>query len=264
MHLSIIILETNVALASEAVGPESLNAADILAMCEQEPETKDRLSKDIEDSISDDLGINGPLSGSIRNTPDNWVQSPENKSETTNGSEELSGRAALAGNATTTAHGKDVDDEKVCNASHGVPAPRNTLLGSESSKETGENHDDICDDGNKDVCSREPSEEGEVEEEKRGGKRPVDVAGPEDLAVDVLDEILFCLPQDDVVEGAAFTGGHGVIGEGSEGGDEGCDDMEESFLDWDSPGQEDEGEGRENIRTKTTHSVLTPASPTFS
>ena len=37
---------------------------------EQEPEAKDRLGQDIEDGVSDDLAINGNVTGSIGNAPD--------------------------------------------------------------------------------------------------------------------------------------------------------------------------------------------------
>ena len=39
-------------------------------MGEEEPESKDGLCKDIKDSVSDDLGVNVDVTGSIGNTPD--------------------------------------------------------------------------------------------------------------------------------------------------------------------------------------------------
>lgn len=232
-HLSLVVIKTNVALSGNAMAPEALNGRSILGMGEQEPEAKDWLGKDVKNSISNDLSINRPLSGSIRDTPDNRVQGPENKCEASNSSEELGGSIALGSHSTTSTNSKDVNDEEVGNACHGVPAPCDALLGSEGSEETSENHDDVRDDGDEDVSSGETGEEGEVEEEERSGERPIDVAGPEDLAEDVLKgvvDVLVGFPDDNMCVAGTFTGCHGEVGEGSEGGDQGGDDVEETLL----------------------------------
>lgn len=39
-------------------------------MGKEEPESEDGFGKDIEDSVSDDLGVNVDVAGSISNTPD--------------------------------------------------------------------------------------------------------------------------------------------------------------------------------------------------
>ena len=144
----------NTTLTSEAMAPEALDAGNGLAMGEQEPEAKDRLGKDIEHSVAYDLGIDVPLSCSVSNTPDNGVQRPEDKGEGSNGSKESGDSIALGGSSTATTHSEDEDDEDVGNAGHCVPAPSNSLLGCEGGEESGENHDDVCNDGNKDVSSR--------------------------------------------------------------------------------------------------------------
>lgn len=140
---------------------------------------------------------------------------------------------ALAGNSTTSTDSKDIHDEEVGNTSHSVPAPGDTLLSSEGCEESSEHHDDICHDRDQDVGSGEAGEEAEVEEQEGCGQRPVDVAGPEDLAEDVLDgvgNVLVGFLDDDVCEAAAFTGCHGEVGEGGEGGDQGGDNVEEALL----------------------------------
>jgi len=151
-------------------------------MSKQKPETKDRLGKNIKDSISNDLSINRPLAGTITNTPDNWVESPKDQSEATNGSEELGGAAVLGHDSTATWDDELVDDDEVCNAGHGVVSPFLTISGTEGSEETEENHDEICNDGNEDGSSVQASEESEIQKQERGGQAPVNVSGPEDLA----------------------------------------------------------------------------------
>jgi hypothetical protein len=134
----------------------------------------------------------------------------------------LCSSTALARNRATARHNEDVDDKEVCDVSYSVLVPGNALTLSEGSEEPGENHDDVCDDGDEDVSSAEAGQEGEIEEEKGSCERPVDVAGPEYLAEDVLGgvgDVLVGFLDDVVCEGGAFSGCHGVVGESGEGGD---------------------------------------------
>jgi hypothetical protein len=41
-------------------------------MCEQEPETEDRLGQNVENGVGDNLGINRPLAGSVTDTLNNY------------------------------------------------------------------------------------------------------------------------------------------------------------------------------------------------
>lgn len=215
------------------MSPEAINGTGILGMSEQQPEAKDWLGEDIENSIGDDLSIHTPLASSISNAPNDWVKSPENESEASNGSKELGSSAGLGRYGTTTWDNKLIDDDQVCDAAHGVVSPLLTLSVSECSEETGENHDQIGDDGDGDVGTVHTGEESEIEKEERGGECPIDVTGPEDLTVDVLNGIwgvLVNFLDDDVGERVSVTGGHCEVGEGGKGGDQGGNDVEEAFL----------------------------------
>ena len=171
------------------MAPESFNGSDISAMREQEPETKDRLGKNVQDGISDNLSINTPLASTITNTPNDWVKGPENESEATNGGKKFGGGAALAHDCTTARDDELVDDNEVSNASNSIPSPLLTIVPAKSSKETSKNHNDVCNDGNEDASTVHTSQESQVEEEKWCGQAPVDVSGPEHLTEDVLDGV---------------------------------------------------------------------------
>ena len=127
-----------------------------------------------------------------------------------------------------------IDDSQVGDASNGVPAPLWSLLNGEGSEEAGKDHDNIGNDGNENVGTCKTGQEGEIEEEKGSGDAPIDVAGPVDLAVDDLldigDVVLGVVGLGDLVVADAVTDGHGEVGDGGEGGDEGCQDVEEAFL----------------------------------
>ena len=229
----LVITNSQGTLRAQSVAPESFNSSGLSGMCEQEPETKDRLSKDIQDGISDNLSINAPLAGTITDTPDNWVQGPEDEGEATNGSKELGGRVILAHDCTTTRDDKLVDDDKVCNAGHGIPSPLLPVTLAVSSKETSKNHDKVCNDGNEDASTVHTSQEGQVEEEEWCSQAPVNITGPEHLTEDMLDVVgsmLVYLLDDDMGVRVSVTGGHGEVREGGKGGDQGRNDVEETFL----------------------------------
>jgi len=247
-NLLIILTNSQGTLGVQSVNPEAINRAGILAVSEQEPEAKDWLGKDVQDGISNDLSINRPPTGTISNTPDDWVQGPDDEGEATNGSEQLGGTTVLGLDRTTTWHDELVDDDQEGGTGHGIVCPLLTLSSAKGGEETKEDHEQVGSDDDNDVSTAHASEEGKIKEEERSGQGPVNVASPEDLAVDVLDgvgDVLVGLLDDDVGEGVSVTGGHGEVGDGSKGGDEGSDDMEEAFLDWGAVGQEEEGQGRQ-------------------
>jgi len=217
-------------------------------MSSQQPEAKDRLGQNIKNSISDNLSINRPLAGTITNTPDNWVKSPEDESEASKGSEEFSCSVVLGGNSLTARDDQLVDDDEVSCTSHSIVSPFLAISGTESSEETEENHDEISYNGNEDGGSIETSKESQIEEQERSGERPIDVTSPEDLTVDVLNsvrDVLVGFLDDDVGEGISVTCSHSEVGDCGEDGDEGCDNVEESLLDWDPVSHADESKGRE-------------------
>jgi hypothetical protein len=125
------------------------------------------------------------------------------------------------------------DNEDVGNAGNGVPAP---LLGStlltESSEETSQDHDQIGNNGHEDVSTGHASKETEIEEQKRSGQAPVNVACPEDLAVDLVEgvgDMVVLLADDDLLDGDTMSSGHGEVGEGSEDSDHGGDGVVETL-----------------------------------
>jgi hypothetical protein len=202
-------------------------------MGEKKPETENGFSKNIKNGVADNLSIDRQVTRSISNTPDNWIQSPQDKSETTDASKELGSRSILSPNGLTTWDDKLVDNHEICSTCHSIVSPLLTLCRTECGKETKENHDQVCNNGDENVGARHSSEECEIEQEKRGSQTPINVTSPEYLAVDIFDGVwgvLVCFLDDDLGVGVSVTRGHGEVGDGREEGDEGCDDMEESFL----------------------------------
>jgi len=178
---------------------------------EEQPGTEDWLGEDVEDSVGDDLAVNVGNAGAISDTPDDWVDGPDDEGETTDGSEEVADLAALVHGSTTTVDDKDVDEGKEGNAGHGVPAPllRSTLA-AESGEKTGKDHDDVGNDDEESVSSRETGKKAEIEEEERSGQGPVNVTGPVDLTVDILGgvwDVLVALGDLGVVVGDTVAGG---------------------------------------------------------
>lgn len=164
-----------------------------------------------------------------------WVDSPEDQGEPTDGGKEGGGLFVLLHGDLTAIEGELVNNDQVGNASHGVPAPLGRLVDGESSEETGEDHDDISNDGDKDAGTIQTGQEAEVEQKERGGETPVNITGPVDLTVDDVVgvwEVLLGVLDGDLVLANTITDSHGIVGEGCEGGDEGSQDVEQSFLLW--------------------------------
>lgn len=156
-------------------------------MGEEQPGTEDWLGKNVKDGVGNDLAVDIGDTGTVSDTPDNGVDGPDDKSESTNGSEKVTNLATLGHGRATAVDDENPDDDEVGEAGHGVPSPLLAgALGAESSKETGQDHDDVGNNGEESVSTAETSKETEVQEEKRSGKRPINVTGPVDLTVDVL------------------------------------------------------------------------------
>ena len=74
-------------------------------------------------------------------------------------------------------------NDEVGNASNGVPSPLlRSALATECGKKTGEDHDDIGDEGQNNVTTAEASEKGKIEEKERSGHGPVHVTCPVDYS----------------------------------------------------------------------------------
>lgn len=154
------------------------------------------------------------------------VCSPEHESVRGDGDKEGAELGALGGRIGTSVQGKVPNDEQEGNAGNGIPAP---LLGSvllaESSEQTSEDHDQVSDDGHKDVAAGHASQETEIEQQKGCGNSPVNIAGPEDLAVhcgECIRNMVVLVADLDRVYRDTVTGSHGEVrdgrGDGNDGG----------------------------------------------
>lgn len=144
-----------------------------------------------------------------------WVDGPEDKGETSDGSEESLGLSILAGSSTSAVDDELVDNDEVSNAGPCVPAPLLTITGAVGSEETSQDHDDIGNNGNEDVGTSKTSEKSKIEQKKWGGNTPVDISGPVDLSVgnlfSVWETVLVADSLDDLVVVDTITGGHGEV-----------------------------------------------------
>lgn len=74
MHLgTVIITETESTLAVKAVGPEATEVnigLTELSVGDDQPSTEDGLSKNIEDSVGDDLAVDTNTAGTVSEAPD--------------------------------------------------------------------------------------------------------------------------------------------------------------------------------------------------
>ena len=162
-----------------------------------------------------------------------WVDSPEDESESGNSTVESFGLAILAGNCRSTVEGKLVDDDQECKAGPGVPSPLLAVAVAVGSKETGKDHDEICNNGNENVGTAEASEQSKIEKQEWGRDAPVDITCPVDLTVGYLDcvwNMLVALDLHNLVVALSISSGHGKVGQEGKGGDESSQNMEESFL----------------------------------
>jgi len=238
----IIVTNAESALGANSMGPEAtkLNAALWeFGVREKKPEPENWLREDVKDSISNNLLVDAEDAGSIGNTPNNWVGSPDENRVKGNSSKEFANFVSLGLGCETSVDNELIDNNKEGNASHGVPAPLvspGTTVGSE---QTSQDHDEISNNCNEDVCSVQSSKKRQVEKEERGGQAPVDVTGPIDLTIDVVvsvwDSMLMSLRLVGVVPVDAALGGHGVVGDGSNDCDQSGDDVVDTTAHWNSP-----------------------------
>jgi hypothetical protein len=87
------------------------------------------------------------------------IDSPDDESEAADGTEEVADPATLRHSSIVAVQHKLPDDYKIGNAGDGVPSPfLYRLLGVEGGEETGEDHDDINDNSDKYVGTRNSSQ----------------------------------------------------------------------------------------------------------
>lgn len=133
----------------------------------------------------------------------------------------------------TSVDAKLIDDGQVGNACECIPTPFWAFINRKGSEKTGEDHDDVSDHSDQNVGTSQAREEGQVQEQERGGNSPVDVSGPVHLTEDVVKgrrAVLVVVLDDDLVLADAITNSHGEVGESGKGGDEGRQDVEQAFL----------------------------------
>lgn len=137
------------------------------------------------------------------------------------------------------------DHENVSNASNGVPAPLlGSLLVAIGSKEAGQNHNQVGDDGHDGVSAVNASQQAEIGQQKGCGDGPVDVASKVDLAADVVvgvgKLVVVVRLHLDTVQVGAMPSGHAEVRQGSGDCDESGDDVVETLGYGDVPGQQGE------------------------
>lgn len=225
---------------------------------EEEPGSEDRLGKDVQDCVGDDLLVDAHVAGAIGDTPDtvkkvvsimwdtrsvlrrcydlHWVDSPDDDGETSNGGIKATNLATLGCGRRTTGNDEMPEDEDVGNAGNGIPAPLLwSVFRAEGSEETGQDHDKIGNDGHDDRATWSTGQEQEIEEKKWCRDGPINITGPVDLTEDVVvgvRDVLVLVGLDDVVVADSGTAGHGKVRDGSEDGDGGRNNVVETLALW--------------------------------
>lgn len=143
------------------------------------------------------------------------VGSPENGGVDRDGDKEAAELLALGAGVGSTVETQVPEDKDEGNAGDGVPAPLlRSVLGAESSEETGENHENIGNNHHDQVSTGHASKETKVEEQERSGDGPVDVTGPVDLTVgggESVGNVVVLLTLNNLGQSNTVGGGHGEV-----------------------------------------------------
>ena len=125
------------------------------------------------------------------------------------------------------------DNDEVCNAGNGVPAPLLwCALRAEGSEETSQDHDDISDNGNEHLSTIRTCEQEQVEEQEWCRDRPVDVTCPVDLAVDItvsVWNVVVLFLDNNMVIADTVTACHGEVRDRCKDDNEGRDNVIETL-----------------------------------
>lgn len=125
------------------------------------------------------------------------------------------------------------DDDQVGNAGNGVPSPLLCgALGAVSSEETGQDHDEVSNNGHEDLSTVQASEQAEIDKQEWCSNAPVDVTGPVDLTVDGLLcvwNVVMLLLDWNLVEVDTVTAGHGKVRDSCGHNNKGGDDVVEAL-----------------------------------
>lgn len=244
----VVITNSESSLAAEALGPESLKgwrSARHAVMGEQEPETEDWFREDVQDGVSDDFLVDIDHMATFGETPNNWVDRPQDESEASNRCVEGLRLAVLVGNSSAAIESQLVDNDQVGNTCPHIPTPGLAVLATEGSEQASQDHNHIGNDGDQDVSTTETSEKGQIQQEKWCSNSPINVSCPVDLSLVVLMCVWDSLVMDGLgvcVEASAIPGGHGEVGEECKGSDEGSQYVEKAFLHWNAESHAIEGE----------------------
>jgi hypothetical protein len=124
------------------------------------------------------------------------------------------------------------DYEDISDAGNCIPTPLLTSIVAIGSKKSRQDHDEICEEEHDDVASIDASQQSEVEEQQWGCQAPVHITSPEYLTsnveVGIWNPMLVVLGLAGVVGADAGAICHSEVGNCSNDGDEGGDDMVEA------------------------------------
>lgn len=118
-------------------------------------------------------------------TPNNRIQRPEDESEAADGSEEFGSLGALRHCSPAASDCQNIHDHDIENATHRIVSPLLDFAVAESGEETGEDHKDISHNGNDDIGAVHTSKESKIKEYEGCCDTPINIASPEDLAVNI-------------------------------------------------------------------------------
>lgn len=216
----------------------------------QEPGTENSLSEDIKNGVGNDLAVDGQAAGAIPKAPNTARKSAIGR--VSREVEDVHGIGCPKDNGVAGQHQVEVgntfrvlslglvaaihkevpDDHQIGNAGNRVVAPlRGRVVPAERSEQTHEDHDDVRKDGHQEVGTVETGKQAEVDEQEWRGKSPINVAGPEDLALNVgegVGHMVVGMADGDVLDGHTLSGGHNEVGQGGDGRNECRDDMVET------------------------------------
>lgn len=93
------------------------------------------------------------------------IEGPENQGESTNSGKKSAGLGVLRLSHSTSINGQLVDDHEVGNACNTVVSPLVITVVGQGSEETGQNHDNIGNDGNENIATRQAGQESEIQQQ---------------------------------------------------------------------------------------------------
>jgi len=203
-----------------------------VAVQEEQEVGESELGGDIEDTVSDNLGIDRDLVGSLRKGKDDGVSGPEDEGHSAEESVKSLGLAASVLGSLDTVKDEDPPDVEEEDARHGVESPSSSLTigpssGHNGREQSSDDHENVSKDGEDSVVWAETGEETQRNKQERSGEQPIDGSG----VVELSQESVFAgfgVVVVDRSEGLAETGSHGKVGNHSDSEDQSGAPVEES------------------------------------